>query len=91
MKKLRIGEKVIEIDEKCIQPLSDDELDNACGGTGPSGRIYYRLVCDYCSFKSWWGYNSAEEKYLIQFHKGCCGTLKPEGQYFDSDPNQIID
>ncbi len=93
MKKLRIGEKSIEIDEKNIRPLSDNELDDACGGTGPSARIYHRLVCDICSFKSWWSYSSAEEKYLVQFHKqqGCYGTLRPEGQYFDSDPNQIID
>ena len=92
MKKLRIGEKVIEIDENSIKPLSDDELDDACGGTGGGGRTYYRLVCDNCNFKSWWGYNSAEERYLVQFHKqqGCYGTLRPEGQYFDSDPNLII-
>ena len=90
MKKLRIGEKVIEIDEKSIQALSDDELDDACGGAGGT-KTYHRLICDICGFKSWWNFRSTEKNYLDQFHKqqGCYGTLRIESQEFESDPNQI--
>jgi hypothetical protein len=92
MKKLMIGDKVIEIDESAIKQLSDDELDDACGGAGTS-RPYGRLVCDICSFKSWWNFRSSEVIYLEQFHKqqGCYGTLRVELEYFDSDPNLITD
>jgi hypothetical protein len=91
MKKLMIGEKEIDVDEKTIRQLSDDELEDACGGSGTGGKSYFRLVCDQCNFKSWWNPKKAEEIYLVDFHKqvGCNGILKYEIQCFESDPNLV--
>lgn len=88
MKKLMIGKKEIAVDENLIRQLSDDELEDACGGSGTGGREYFRLVCDQCNFKSWWNPKKAEQIYLVDFHKqlGCIGILKDERQYFESDP-----
>jgi len=36
------------------QQLSDDELEEACGGSDTEGKEYFRLICDQCNFKSWW-------------------------------------
>ena len=94
MKKLKIGEKEFEIDEHKIQQLTDDDLEDACGGASTGGKTYCRLVCDSCSFKSWWGIRSAAEKdFLNHFHRqqGCGSLLRRECQYFDSDPNQMTD
>lgn len=54
MKKLMIGKKEIAVDENIIRQLPDDELEDACGGYGMGVRSYFRLICDQCSFKSWW-------------------------------------
>lgn len=91
MKKLMIGGNEIAMDEKALLQLSDDELKDACGGSGVSGSNYFRLVCDQCNFKSWWNPARAEEIYLVDFHKqlGCNGVLKYEIQRFEFNPNLV--
>lgn len=90
MKKLKVGEKEIIIEDNAIGQLTDDDLCDVCGGTGTGGGKYYsRMVCDQCNFASWWNPNNKEQYYLNDFHKqlGCYGTLRFETQYFETDPN----
>lgn len=93
MKKLMIGAKEIAIDDNTIRQLSDDELGDACGGSGALGKSYFRLVCDHCNFKSWWNPKKAEQIYLVDFHKqlGCNNILRDEHQRFESDPNLMTE
>ena len=74
--------------KKTIRQLSDDKLEDACGGSSTGGKSYYRLVCDKCNYKSWWSPKKAEQTFLVDLHKmGCNGVLRLESQYFESDPN----
>jgi hypothetical protein len=93
MKKLMIGDKTVEIDESAVRPLSDDELEDACGGAGTEARTYCRLVCENCHFKSWWGVKANEKEFLNHFHRrhGCNNLLQRECQYFESNPNLMTD
>jgi hypothetical protein len=89
MKKLRIGDRVIEVDESEIRQLSDDELDEAVGGTGSGSKQYCRLVCSTCHFASWWGMTRDEADWVRWFHErqNCKSQLTRDCAYFDSDPN----
>ena len=90
MKKLMMNGKQVEIDESSFAQLSDDELADACGGTGEGAKPYYRLVCDTCNFQSWWGVQgTAQRDFLNHLHQrqGCRSALRGDKQYFESDPN----
>jgi hypothetical protein len=89
MKRIIVDGKEISVDDKLIRQLSDDELEETCGGANTTAKEYFRLVCDRCNFKSWWNPKKAEQIYLTDFHKslGCIDILRIELQYFESDPN----
>jgi hypothetical protein len=65
MQKLMIDGKEIEIDEKNVKQLSEEELECAAGG---AGTFHSRWVCLECGFHGDWDIGSRLKDYQVYFH-----------------------